>query len=110
GRNVMSGRSWLIVTGLIAVAAGTGAAWVARPAPPASAGAGATDDADAIQKAIDAGGGIHFPKGVYRITRTLTVDLDKVGTTSLTGDGAATLRMDGAGPAVPFVRTPHGAA
>src|SRR5437868_15208710 len=105
----MSGRNWLIVTGLIAVGAGIGAAWVTRPAPPL-AGDGATDDTDAIQKPIDAGGAVRFPKGVYRITRTLTVDLDKVGYTALTGDGTATLRMDGPGPAVRFVGTHEGTA
>lgn len=48
-------------------------------------GDGVADETDAIQKAIDAGkGGIDFPPGVYRITRPLVIDLDKVGYTAFT--------------------------
>ena len=69
-------------------------------------GDGRTDDTAAIQRAVDAGtGNLHFPKGVYRITKPIVIDLDKVGYTSINGDGVATLRMEGAGPALKFVGT-----
>ncbi|HVK19575.1 MAG TPA: right-handed parallel beta-helix repeat-containing protein [Fimbriiglobus sp.] len=96
--------------GLVAV---IGAAQVGRPtdAKPEFVGDGATDNTDALQKAIDAGrGSVHLSKGVYRITRTLVIDLDRVGYTAVTADGTATLRMDGAGPALRFVGTHKGTA
>lgn len=69
-------------------------------------GDGTVDDTAAIQSAVEAGiGNIHFPKGVYRITRPIVINLDEVGYTSLHGDGVATIRMDGAGPALKFVGT-----
>src|SRR5688572_23355097 len=79
--------------------------------PPGLVGDGVADNSDALQRAIDAGtGGVHFPKGTFRITRTLVVDLDKVGYTSLTADGTAMLKMDGPGPAIRFVGTHEGTA
>ena len=51
-----------------------------------------------------------MPKGVYRITQPLVIDLDKVGFTAVTADGTATLRMDGPGPALRFVGTHAGTA
>jgi len=69
-------------------------------------GDGKADDTSAIQRAVDAGlGDIRFSKGVYRITRPIVVNLDTVGVTSIHGDGVATIRMDGAGPALKFVGT-----
>ena len=69
-------------------------------------GDGQADDTAAIQRAIDSGlGSIRFAKGVYRISKTLIIELDKTGLTSLHGDGVATIRMEGAGPAVKFVST-----
>jgi hypothetical protein len=94
--------------GLVAV---VGAARLGQPAKPELVGDGATDDTAALQKAIDAGrGNVHLPKGIYRITRPLVIDLDKVGYTSITADGTAALRMDGAGPALRFVGTHAGTA
>src|SRR5687768_2083834 len=105
---------WLSAAALVSILA-LGAAWAVRPlqtgnpAAPPFAGDGTTDDTAALQKAIDAGkGGVHLPKGVYRITRTLTVDLDKVGYTAITAEGTATLKMDGPGPAIRFVGTHEG--
>jgi hypothetical protein len=99
---------------LVGLAAVVGAAQVGRPGGVDGrefAGDGAADDTDALQRAIDAGrGGVHLPKGVYRITRPLVIDLDKVGYTAITADGTATLRMDGAGPALKFVGTHEGTA
>ena len=41
-----------------------------------AAGDGRTDDTSAIQRAVDAGaGGLYLPKGNYRLTRTVVVDL-----------------------------------
>lgn len=69
------------------------------------------DDTAAIQKAIDAGAGaVHFPKGIYRLTKTVVIDLDKVGFTSLVGDGTSRIVMEGAGPAFKFIGTHGGTA
>lgn len=74
-------------------------------------GDGVADDTAAIQKAVDQGAGdICFPRGVYRISRTILIDLDKVGPTSLVGSGTARLLMAGPGPAVKFVGTHGGTA
>jgi hypothetical protein len=74
-------------------------------------GDGATDDAAAIQALIDAkAGSIRFPAGTYRITRPLVVELDRVGFTSLVGDGTARLIMAGPGPAIRFTGTHGGTA
>ncbi len=74
-------------------------------------GDGKTDDAAAIQKAVDRGvGTLRFPRGVYRLTKTVVIDLDKVGFTSLVGDGTARFVMAGAGPAFKFLGTHEGSA
>lgn len=70
-----------------------------------------TNDTEAIQKAVDSGiGQIVFPKGVYRITKTIRIELDKAGPVSLNGFGSATIVMAGAGPAFKFVGTHEGSA
>jgi Right handed beta helix region/Periplasmic copper-binding protein (NosD) len=74
-------------------------------------GDGLADDAAAIQEVINAkAGSIRFPAGVYRITKTLVVDLDEVGFTSFVADGSARLIMAGAGPAIRFIGTHAGTA
>lgn len=74
-------------------------------------GDGQADDTAAIQRAVDAGiGTIHLPKGVYRITRPIVIDLDKVGYTSITGHGVARVVMAGPGPALRIVGTHIGSA
>jgi len=74
-------------------------------------GDGQADDTAAIQKAVDSGvGRVSFPKGVYRITKPIVVELDKTGFTSLVGDGVARVVMAGAGPAFRFVGTHAGSA
>ena len=51
-------------------------------------GDGKTDDTDAIQHAIDQGDGIvEFPRGDYRVTKTIQIDLQKVSRISLDGMG-----------------------
>ena len=63
-------------------------------------GDGKTNDTAAIQAAVKAGAGlVYFPKGNYRITRTIVVDLNLLGKTSLVGTGGACVIMAGAGPA-----------
>lgn len=74
-------------------------------------GDGTSDDTDAIQRAVDAGlGAAHFTKGVYRLTRTIQLDLSRTGPTSLLGDGSARIVMAGAGPAFHLVGTHTGTA
>ena len=74
-------------------------------------GDGKTDDAAAIQRAVDSGlGSIRFDKGVYRLTKPILIDLDRVGFTSLTGDGTARIIMAGPGPAFRFLGTHAGTA
>jgi len=69
-------------------------------------GDGKTDDTAPIQAAVDAGGGmIRLPKGIYRITKPIVIELDKVGYTSICGDGVARIVMAGPGPALQFVGT-----
>ncbi len=71
-------------------------------------GDGKTDDTEAIQHAIDEGiGRVEFPRGDYLISKTLTVDLEKVGRTGIDGSGgSAKLLMAGAGPAI-FLKGTH---
>ena len=74
-------------------------------------GDGQADDTGAIQAAVNAGIGlVNLPRGTYRITRPIQVDLDRVGWTSLAGGGVARIVMAGAGPAVRFVGTHEGTA
>jgi hypothetical protein len=69
-------------------------------------GDGKADDTAALQKAIEAGGGaVRLPQGTYRITKSIVIELDKVGYTSIRGDGVARIVMAGPGPALKFVGT-----
>ena len=68
-------------------------------------GDGIVDDTVALQKAVDSGMGYIHLKGTYRITKTIVINLDKVGYTSFIGDGVAKIVMDGPGPALKFVGT-----
>ena len=74
-------------------------------------GDGRADDTAAIQSAVDAGvGAVYFPKGDYRLTHTIVVDLNARSKTSLVGTGAACVIMAGPGPAFHFVATHEGTA
>lgn len=74
-------------------------------------GDGATDDWQAIQNAINVGNGSTvFPHGTYRITKTVTVNLNKSGFTALRGDGTARIVMAGEGPAFKFIGLHTGTA
>ena len=69
-------------------------------------GDGKADDAAAIQRLVDSGtGAIQLPRGTYRITRPIVIDLDKVGYTSISGRAVAKIVMAGPGPALRFVGT-----
>ena len=51
-------------------------------------GDGIYDDSDAIQHAIEVAGGlIEFPRGDYRITKPIKVELGKIGRIGFRGDG-----------------------
>lgn len=74
-------------------------------------GDGRTDDTAAIQRAVEARiGEIRFPRGVYRITKPILIELDRVGPCSFIADGAATLMMQGPGPALKWIGTHEGTA
>ncbi len=74
-------------------------------------GNGIADDTQAIQKAVNSKAAtLDFPAGTYRLTKTITINLDEVGFTSLTADGTAQIVMAGAGPAFRFVGTHGGTA
>jgi len=74
-------------------------------------GDGQADDTEAIEAAVRAGAGVvYFPKGDYRLTRPVIVNLNARGKTSLVGDGTACIIMAGAGPAFHFVGTHNGTA
>jgi len=73
-------------------------------------GDGQADDTAALQQAADRGGEIRFVRGTYRITQPIVIDLDRVGTTSVVGEGTATSVMAGPGPALKFIGTHGGTA
>lgn len=74
-------------------------------------GDGQADDTAAIQKAVDVGqGDIRFTRGVYRITKPIMVELNKVGPTSFASHGTARLVMAGPGPAIRLLGTHAGTA
>ena len=68
-------------------------------------GDGQADDTAALQKLVDTQGSVRLPKGRYRLTKTITVDLAKTGYASVSGDGTAQVIMAGPGPAFHFVGT-----
>jgi Pectate lyase superfamily protein/Right handed beta helix region len=70
-------------------------------------GDGRADDTKAIRHAVERGGGfLLFPRGTYRLTAPVEVDLDRSGPIGLSGQGGtARLLMDGPGPAVRIVGT-----
>lgn len=71
-------------------------------------GDGITDDTEAIQHAIDDGNGhLELPRGEYRISKTLLVDMEKRSRTSIGGaGGTAKIVMHGPGPAI-FLQATH---
>lgn len=74
-------------------------------------GDGVADDTAVLQQAVSSGkADLFFPKGTYRLTRTLEFDLTRTGFASVTGDGTASLWMEGAGPALRFTGSHGGTA
>ncbi len=74
-------------------------------------GDGKADDSKAFQRAVDSGqGDVHVPRGIYRLTKTIVVDLDRIGPVSIIGSGTARLVMAGPGPALRLVGTHRGTA
>lgn len=74
-------------------------------------GDGEADDTAAIQAAADAGmGDLRFRRGTYRLTKTIDIDLDRVGPTSIHGGGVARFVMEAEGPAFRFRGTHRGTA
>ena len=72
-------------------------------------GDGTVDDTQAIRHALEAGDGmLRFPRGTYRITETIDIDLQGSGPHAIDGTGGtARLIMAGPGPAFRLVGT-HG--
>jgi hypothetical protein len=69
-------------------------------------GDGQADDTEAIEHALkDGEGTLSFPRGEYRISRTIVVDLAKTGVTALEGHGTARLIMAAAGAALRIIGT-----
>ena len=87
-------------------------AWGCAPAllSAAPVGDGVADDTAALQQMVNESGSVSLPKGVYRITETLVVELDRTGFAGFSGDGTTRIVMAGAGPAIRFIGTHGGTA
>jgi hypothetical protein len=106
---LLVGGSWLLSAIAVQNPAPKGEGNPSKPR--GLAGDGVTDDAPALQKAIDSSpGGIVLPNGTFLLKKTLVIDLAKVGFTSIDGRGTATLKMVGEGPAIRIVGTHAGTA
>ncbi len=75
-----------------------------------AAGDGKQDDTDAVLHAIEMGDGqLEFPRGVYRISKTIEIPLDRFGTLGISGSGGtAKIWMNGPGPAFRLIGTHDG--
>ena len=74
-------------------------------------GDGKADDTKAFQRTVDSGrGDVYVPRGTYRLTKTIVVDLDRIGPVSIVGLGTAKLVMAGPGPVLKLVGTHKGTA
>ena len=76
-------------------------------------GDGKTDDTESIIEALKkcSDGVLEFPRGTYRITRTIEILLSETGTISLSGSGgSARIIMEGEGPAFRFTGSHNGSA
>jgi len=74
-------------------------------------GDGVSDDASAIQNAVDSKiGEVIFPRGTYRLTKPIVIALDGVGPTSIVGEGPAKIIMEGSGSAFQWIGTHDGTA
>jgi hypothetical protein len=99
--------------GLIAVAVVSGLVLVIRPisgsvndpTPSDLVGDGKADNTAAIRERLRKDGTLTLPRGVYRITEPIVIDLKATGPVAIAAEGNATLLMDGPGPALRFVGT-----
>jgi parallel beta-helix repeat protein len=75
-------------------------------------GDGVNDDTQALQHAVDMGDGVlELGKGTFRITKPIELNMTKHGFLGVRGDhGAATIRMDGPGPALKLIGNHEGTA
>lgn len=76
-------------------------------------GDGLADDTGAIEHALQDGGDgvLEFPRGEYRVTRTITFNMAKTGRIAIHGcGGAAKLVMHGPGPIFEFIGHHGGSA
>ncbi len=75
-------------------------------------GNGVADDTMTVEHALSAGNGtLEFPRGEYKLTRTIRVDLAKHGRFALSGSGGtARLIMAGAGPVLSLLGGHEGSA
>lgn len=76
-------------------------------------GDGQSDDTAAIEHALQDGGDglLEFPRGEYRLTRTITFDQSKAGRLAIHGSGGtAKLIMHGPGPVFEFLGHHEGSA
>ena len=74
-------------------------------------GDGRTDDSAAVEKALASNTGtLVFERGIYKLGRTIVIDLSKRGWTSIDGTGGARVLMAAAGPAFHFIGTHRGTA
>ncbi|MBO0701156.1 MAG: right-handed parallel beta-helix repeat-containing protein, partial [Zavarzinella sp.] len=80
------------------------------PVAPTLVGDGKTDNTAAIRLLLRTDGTVVFPRGTFRITEPIVIDLDTTGPTAIVAHGNATLVMDGPGPALRFVGTHAGTA
>jgi Right handed beta helix region len=108
-------RAYLI--GLTLTAVAVGGCFLLRPlattandAPRNLVGDGKTDNTEAIRELLRSNGSIELPRGTYRITEPIVIDLNKTGPVTIVAHGNATLVMDGPGPALRFVGTHMGTA
>lgn len=99
-------KKYLLVVLMLAVVS----VGLAFRAPGGLVGDGKTDNTQAIRALFKELGTLRLPRGVFRITETIVIDLDKVGPACVVGDGDSTLKMDGPGPALKFVGTHIGSA
>src|SRR3954470_9289609 len=69
------------------------------PVPLTLLGDGVADNTEVIRQLIQHDGPVIFPRGVFRISEPIVIDLAKSGPIAISAAGNATLLMDGPGPA-----------
>lgn len=103
----------IVATTVVSVLAVASMAGAVTPRDFGAVGDGVADDTDALQLAVNETdtGGVSFPKGVYRITRTIVITLKDKGPVNLEGSGGgARVLMAGPGPAFRFAGNHGGTA